>query len=85
MQKIGPNGDGQSAVATLDGRGRKKKKLRVYLLLEDELIGPRLGVSLDKVFHLRQVLLLKFLELLRRETMQDNTSRRKHSKCAPGG
>ena len=28
MQKIGPNGDGKSAVATLDGRSRKKKKTK---------------------------------------------------------
>ena len=26
MQKKGPNGDGKSAVATIDGRSRKKKK-----------------------------------------------------------
>ena len=25
MQKIGPNGDGKSAVVTLDGKSRKKK------------------------------------------------------------
>ena len=30
MQKIGPNGDGKSSVATLDGRSRKKKKIPTW-------------------------------------------------------
>ena len=45
MQKIGPNGDGKSAVATPDGKSRKKKIVARIKSIYLSTMGARLEVD----------------------------------------
>ena len=50
MQKIGPNGDGKSAVATFDGRSRKRKKNSFHTTVSvDNRISQRMQMGVQIV------------------------------------